>query len=73
MKTAEAFIEAGRETGDTVDEFARVDLRVALVRQAERIKGADLLLKLEVDLTSVHPTLLISQLSYLPRVSPRTG
>lgn len=34
----------------TIEDFARCDLRVALVRSAERIKGADRLLKLEVDL-----------------------
>jgi methionyl-tRNA synthetase len=33
-----------------IDEFARVDLRVALVTAVEPIKGADRLLKLEVDL-----------------------
>ena len=34
----------------TIDEFARMDLRVALVKSAEKIKGADRLLKLEVEL-----------------------
>jgi methionine--tRNA ligase beta chain len=34
----------------TIDEFAKLDLRVALVRKAETVEGADKLLRLEVDL-----------------------
>jgi methionyl-tRNA synthetase len=34
----------------TIDDFAKVDLRVATVLEAERVKGADKLLKLVVDL-----------------------
>ncbi|KRQ86320.1 Methionine--tRNA ligase [Caloramator mitchellensis] len=34
----------------TIDEFDKIDLRVAKVLEAERIKGADKLLKLKVDL-----------------------
>jgi methionyl-tRNA synthetase len=34
----------------TIDEFAKVDLRVATVLEAERVKGADKLLRLVVDL-----------------------
>jgi methionyl-tRNA synthetase len=34
----------------TIDDFAKVELRVAQVRTAERVKGADKLLRLEVDL-----------------------
>ncbi|MBV8205630.1 MAG: methionine--tRNA ligase [Acidobacteria bacterium] len=34
----------------TVDDFFKVDMRVALVKFAERVKGADKLLRLEVDL-----------------------
>ena len=33
-----------------IDDFLRIDLRVALVTQAERIEGADKLLKLQLDL-----------------------
>ena len=36
----------------TIDDFAKVDLRVGQVRVAERVKGADKLLRLEVDLGS---------------------
>jgi methionyl-tRNA synthetase len=34
----------------TIDDFAKVELRVAMVKVAERVKGADKLLRLEVDL-----------------------
>ena len=34
----------------TIDDFAKVELRVALVKVAEKVKGADKLLRLEVDL-----------------------
>jgi methionyl-tRNA synthetase len=36
----------------TIDDFAKVELRVAQVKVAERVKGADKLLRLEVDLGS---------------------
>lgn len=42
----------------TIEEFARVDLRVALVKSAEKIKGADRLLKLEVDLGAETRTIV---------------
>ncbi len=34
----------------TIDDFAKIDLRVAVVKAAEKVKGADKLLRLEVDL-----------------------
>ena len=34
----------------TIDDFAKIDLRVATVVEAERVKGADKLLRLIVDL-----------------------
>jgi methionyl-tRNA synthetase len=34
----------------TIDDFARVDLRVGTVIEAERVKGADKLLRLVIDL-----------------------
>ncbi len=33
-----------------IDDFLKIDLRVAQVKVAERVKGADKLLRLEVDL-----------------------
>ena len=35
-----------------IEDFAKVELRVAQVKTAERVKGADKLLRLEVDLGS---------------------
>jgi methionyl-tRNA synthetase len=34
----------------TIDDFSKIDLRVAVVKSAEKVKGADKLLRLEVDL-----------------------
>jgi methionyl-tRNA synthetase len=34
----------------TIDDFAKIELRVGLVKVAERVKGADKLLRLEVDI-----------------------
>jgi methionyl-tRNA synthetase len=34
----------------TIDDFAKVDLRVAVIKRAEKVKNADKLLRLEVDL-----------------------
>ena len=34
----------------TIDDFLKIDLRVALVTAAERVEGADKLLKLQLDL-----------------------
>jgi len=42
----------------TIDDFARVDLRVALVKSVEKVKGADRLLKLELDLGSETRTVV---------------
>lgn len=42
--------DEGRPTEITIDDFFKVDLRVAEIVQAERVKKADKLLKLQVDL-----------------------
>ncbi|HEY3928074.1 MAG TPA: methionine--tRNA ligase [Candidatus Koribacter sp.] len=34
----------------TIDDFVKLDLRVAIIKHAEKVKGADKLLRLEVDL-----------------------
>jgi methionyl-tRNA synthetase len=34
----------------TIDDFSKIDLRVAIIKTAEKVKGADKLLRLEVDL-----------------------
>ena len=41
----------------TIDEFAKVDLRVATVLQAETVAGADKLLRLRVDLGNEQRTI----------------
>jgi methionyl-tRNA synthetase len=41
---------AAAPTPLTIDDFLKIDLRVALVEAAERIEGADKLLKLQLDL-----------------------
>ncbi|MGC1660461.1 MAG: methionine--tRNA ligase subunit beta, partial [Candidatus Acidiferrales bacterium] len=43
---------APASTTITIDDFAKIDLRVGIVKTAERIPGADKLLKLQVDLGS---------------------
>src|SRR5258705_9364735 len=45
--TAPATVSDGKIT---IDDFAKVELRVAQVKTAEKVKGADKLLRLEVDL-----------------------
>jgi methionyl-tRNA synthetase len=51
----------------TIDDFAKVDLRVGVVKAAERIQGADKLLKLQVDLgDEVRQVLAGIALAYAP-------
>lgn len=51
-KMEEKKMEATTEGGNliSIDEFAKVDLKIAAVLAAERVEGADKLLKLQVDL-----------------------
>lgn len=44
----------------TIDDFARVDLRVGQVLTAERIPNADKLLRLEVDLAEATPRQILA-------------
>ena len=51
----------------TIDDFAKVELRVAQVKVAEKVKGADKLLRLEVDLgTEIRQVLAGIAESYAP-------
>ena len=43
----------------TIDEFARVDLRVGLVKKAERVPGSRKLIRLIVDLGSEERQILV--------------
>ena len=51
-KPAEPAAAAAVDGKISIDDFAKVELRVAQVKVAERVKGADKLLRLEVDLGS---------------------
>ncbi len=42
--------KAGEDGKITIDDFARIELRVGQVKTAEKVKGADKLLRLEVDI-----------------------
>ncbi len=44
----------------TIDDFAKIDLRVAKVLAAERVEGADKLLKLTVDAAEKEPRTLVA-------------
>jgi len=44
----------------TIDDFAKVDLRVAKVLAAERVEGADKLLKLTIDVAEKEPRTLVA-------------
>ena len=57
LKQVERMVEQSRESGGdtdtssiTIDEFAKVDMRVARIDKAEPVDGADKLLKLTLDL-----------------------
>ena len=54
----------------TIDDFAKVELRVGVVKSAERIQGADKLLKLMVDIgDEVRQVLAGIALAYAPEIS----
>jgi methionyl-tRNA synthetase len=44
----------------TIDDFVKIDLRVALVLAAERVEGADKLLKLTIDVAEKEPRTLVA-------------
>ena len=44
----------------TIDDFVKVDLRVGLVKTAERVKGADKLLHLHVDIGEPQPRSIVA-------------
>ncbi|MEO8661800.1 MAG: methionine--tRNA ligase [Bryobacteraceae bacterium] len=52
----------------TIDDFVKVDLRVGLVKTAERVKGADKLLHLHVDIGEAQPRSIVAgiALAYSP-------
>ncbi len=52
----------------SIDDFAKVDLRVGEVKSAERVKGADKLLHLKVDIGEAEPRTIVAgiALAYKP-------
>jgi methionyl-tRNA synthetase len=38
----------------TIDDFKKVELRVATIREAERVEGSDKLIRLQVDLSEAN-------------------
>ena len=48
------------ETEITIDDFAKVDLRVGMVKSAEPVKGADKLLHLKVDIGEPEPRTIVA-------------
>jgi methionyl-tRNA synthetase len=52
----------------SIDDFAKVDMRVGLVKSAERVKGADKLLHMQVDVGEPQPRSIVAgiALSYTP-------
>ena len=59
QRATEALAPAGVADGRiTIDDFAKVELRVGQVKAAEKVKGADKLLKLEVDIGSEVRTIV---------------
>jgi len=58
----------------TIEEFQRLDLRVGTILEASRVKGADRLLELKVDLGEADPRTVISGIAehYAPDALPGT-
>ena len=52
----------------SIDDFAKIDLRVGEVKSAERVKGADKLLHLKVDIGEAEPRTIVAgiALAYKP-------
>lgn len=61
-------VEKATEELITIDDFAKVDLRVGEVKSAEAVKGADKLLHLKVDIGEAEPRTIVAgiALAYKP-------
>ncbi len=66
--------EAQESAEIAIDDFARLDLRVGTVLAAQKVKGADRLLQLTVDLGEAEPRTIVSGIAehYLPEALPGT-
>lgn len=58
--TASAPIKTTENTMISIDEFGKIDLRIAKILAAETIEGADKLLKLQVDVGEESPRQLFA-------------
>jgi methionyl-tRNA synthetase len=54
------FMEEGKNNTISIDEFNKVDLRIAKILVAEQVEGADKLLKLQVDVGEEKPRQLFA-------------
>jgi methionyl-tRNA synthetase len=63
---------ASTEEKISIDDFAKVDLRVGIVRSAEPVKGADKLLHLKVDIGEPEPRTIVAGIAevYKPESLP---
>jgi methionyl-tRNA synthetase len=59
-KQEPAKVEAGADAGITYDDFAKVELRVALVLSAEKVPKSDKLLKLSLDAGDPAPRQILA-------------
>jgi methionyl-tRNA synthetase len=50
----------GAEGRISIDDFAKVDLRVGLVLSAERVKGADKLMHMKIDIGEAQPRTIVA-------------
>jgi methionyl-tRNA synthetase len=48
----------------TIDDFSKVDLRVGEVKSAEKVKGADKLLHLKVDIGEAEPRTIVAGIAF---------
>ena len=55
-----AAARAGRATKIAIDDFVKVDLRVGLVKFAERVKGSDKLMHMKVDIGEAEPRTIVA-------------
>jgi methionyl-tRNA synthetase len=60
---AKAALPTAGEGTITIDDFGKVDLRVGIVKDAERVKGADKLLHLHVDIGEAEPRSIVAGLA----------
>ena len=73
LRAAEA--DRSRRRRSTIDDFAKVDLRVGMVMSAEPVKGADKLLHLKVDIGEPEPRTIVAgiALAYKPEAADRAA